>query len=50
MLVPPQSAKAECQRKPNKSDIPYLKNSQALDVPIHTRALLAAILCWSVTL
>jgi len=29
-----------------KSDISYLKTSRAFDVLIHSRALLAAILCW----
>ena len=39
------------QRKINKdkSDISYLKNSRAFDIPIHSRALLAAILCWLAT-
>jgi len=31
-------------------DILYLKASQAFGVPIHSRALLAAILCWLATL
>jgi len=35
--------------KQNKSDISYLKTSRAFDVPIHSRALLAAILCWLAT-
>jgi len=34
----------------NKSDISYLKTRQAFDVLIHSRVLLAAILCWLVTL
>ena len=36
------------QRKINKdkSDISYLKTSPAFNVPIHSKALLAAILCW----
>ena len=29
----------------NKSDISYIKTSRAFNVPIHSRALLAAILC-----
>jgi len=36
--------------KLNKSDISYLKNKPAFDVLIHSRALLAAILCWLATL
>jgi len=36
--------------RPNKSDISYLKISRLFNVPIHSRALLAAILCWLVTL
>ena len=36
--------------KKKKSDISYLKTSQASNVPIHSRALLAAILCWLATL
>jgi len=38
------------RRRCNKSDISYLKTSQAFDVPIHSRALLAAILCCLATL
>jgi len=38
------------KKKINKSDISYLKTSRAFDVPIHTRALLAAILCLLATL
>ena len=40
------------QRKINKdkSDISYLKTSWAFNIPIHSRALLAVILCWLVTL
>jgi len=39
------------QNSPNKSDTSYLKkNSWAFDIPIHSRALLAAILFWLVTL
>ena len=34
----------------NKSDISYLKTSQAFDVQIHSRALLAAVVYWLVTL
>ena len=34
----------------NKSDISCLKTSWAFDIPIHLRALLAAILCWLGTL
>ena len=34
----------------NKSDISYLKTSRAFDVQIHSRALLAAVVCWSATL
>ena len=34
----------------NKPDISYLKASWAFYVLIHSRALLAAILCWLVTL
>ena len=34
----------------DKSDISYLKASWAFNIPIHSRALLAAILCWLVTL
>jgi len=34
----------------NKSDISYLKTSRVLDVLIHSRALLVAILCWLATL
>ena len=33
----------------NKSDISYLKTSWAFNVPIHSRDLLAAILCWLAT-
>ena len=33
----------------NKSDVSYLKTCQPFDIPIHSRALLAAILCWLVT-
>jgi len=29
-------------------DISYLKNSWALNIPIHSKALLEAILCWLV--
>jgi len=32
------------------SDISYLKTSQAFDIPIPSRVLLAAVLCWLVTL
>jgi len=40
------------ERKINKdkSDISYLESSWAFKVPIHSRALLAAILCWLATL
>jgi len=34
----------------SKSDISYLKASWAFDILIHSRALLAAILCWLATL
>ena len=34
----------------NKSDISSLKTSRTFDAPIHSRALLAAILCWLTTL
>jgi len=34
----------------NKSDISYLKTSRAFDVQIHSRALLAAVVCWLATL
>jgi len=34
----------------NKSDISYLKTSRAFDVQIHSRAFLAAVVCWLVTL
>ena len=34
----------------NKSDISYLKTSRAFDVEIHSRALLAAVVCWLATL
>ena len=32
-----------------KSDISYLKTSRAIDVEIHSRALLAAVVCWPVS-
>ena len=38
------------QNRSNKSDISYLKTSWGFDIPIHSRTLLAAILCWLVTL
>jgi len=34
----------------NKSDISHLKTSRAFDVQIHSRALLAAVVCWLATL
>jgi len=34
----------------NKSDISYLKTSRAFDIEIHSRALLAAVVCWLATL
>jgi len=34
----------------NKFDISYLKTSRPFNTPIHSRALLAAILCWLATL
>jgi len=40
----------KCSPPRNKSDISYLKTSRPFDILIHSRALLAAILCWLATL
>ena len=40
----------EVQWNKDKIDISYLKTNRAFDIPIHSRALLAAIFCWLATL
>ena len=49
-FVAARTYKARFMVKLNKSDISYLKTSQAFDILIHSRALLADILCWLATL